>query len=506
MQKKAPAKPWRPKKQATKKPVAKPAAKPAKPAAKPGPKTAPPFAHLPQVKRPATLHIGGAAPHAKRPSSDPRQNDKVAPLTDKQLLKHFRKTLQPHGQWTRDRTYGVVWVPNKSEVGESFAPYRSNGRWALTRSNKWAWASDYKWGAVPFHYGRWVSTKKKGWAWIPGTEHAPAWVVWRVADAKKPFVGWAPMSPTQHWIDRAQESKGQDMFNYVPARYLFNPKVESFVMSDSAMAKKMHADSHVYRGHAGVDAARIGVLRPASPTLRDGNVPKQAVPRSLLSDDHTSIAPITAKLLHAKRQQKLAKTQRLRQRIEEVKLASARVKEANAALAAARKLEHTATKEARTLRRQRVAAARQVRAATMAARAAKAAVNAEKQAIKRAEQEANAPLPEPPPVQPPVELLNPFATPPDGQQQGRRFATPPEGDAAQQPSRRHLSRAQVKRMRHQAKLRRKAQRRRRIQRHRKHSPRSSKLRDMPKQRCGWTNQRPRQWRCGPTTRRLPGKR
>ncbi|HZR19586.1 MAG TPA: DUF6600 domain-containing protein, partial [Verrucomicrobiae bacterium] len=52
--------------------------------------------------------------------------------------------------------------------------------------------SDEPWGWACFHYGQWVYDPSYGWVWLPGTEWAPAWVVWRQAPD---YIGWAPCGP-----------------------------------------------------------------------------------------------------------------------------------------------------------------------------------------------------------------------------------------------------------------------------------------------------------------------
>ena len=42
--------------------------------------------------------------------------------TDPSALSDFHGTLDAHGTWVDDPTYGTVWVPNANEVGADFAP------------------------------------------------------------------------------------------------------------------------------------------------------------------------------------------------------------------------------------------------------------------------------------------------------------------------------------------------------------------------------------------------
>ena len=88
--------------------------------------------------------------------SDAYDDNDPAALTD------FRQTLDAHGTWVDDPTYGTVWFPSPSEVGPDFTPYSSAGHWVY--DTDYAWVSDYSWGWVQFHYGRWVFIERRGWA------------------------------------------------------------------------------------------------------------------------------------------------------------------------------------------------------------------------------------------------------------------------------------------------------------------------------------------------------
>ena len=116
--------------------------------------------------------------------------------TDPSALSDFRATLDPHGTWVNDPTYGQIWVPNNDEVGPNFAPYVSEGSWAY--DDDYTWLSNYEWGWVPFHYGRWAWTGAC-WGWIPGRVYAGAWVNWRVGPEGYGYVGWGPLAPAFGW-------------------------------------------------------------------------------------------------------------------------------------------------------------------------------------------------------------------------------------------------------------------------------------------------------------------
>jgi hypothetical protein len=130
--------------------------------------------------------------------------------TDPSALTDFHSTLDPHGQWVEDPTYGTVWTPNPAEVGPDFAPYETSGHWAYDDAD-YVWVSDYDWGWAPFHYGRWVLTDA-GWEWIPGREYAPAWVYWQMGYAGWPYVGWGPAYPGYIW-------RGGVAVGYMPVGY-----------------------------------------------------------------------------------------------------------------------------------------------------------------------------------------------------------------------------------------------------------------------------------------------
>ena len=99
-------------------------------------------------------------------------------------------TLDGYGQWIDTDDYGQVWRPDATVVGVDFTPYESGGSWAYTDAG-WAFACDYPWGWLPFHYGRWAWFHGY-WGWVPGHRWGPAWVEWRHGGG---VVGWRPLPP-----------------------------------------------------------------------------------------------------------------------------------------------------------------------------------------------------------------------------------------------------------------------------------------------------------------------
>lgn len=161
---------------------------------------------------PATPATVAAAADVQVPANGDEYAD-----TDPSALTDFHSTLDTHGTWVEDPSYGTVWVPNAAEVGPDFAPYQTAGHWAYDDTD-YVWVSDYDWGWAPFHYGRWV-LGAGGWVWIPGRVYAPAWVSWRMGAPDYAYVGWYPMAPLFVW--RAGYPVGYGAVVIGPERYYY---------------------------------------------------------------------------------------------------------------------------------------------------------------------------------------------------------------------------------------------------------------------------------------------
>jgi hypothetical protein len=159
--------------------------------------------------------------------------------TDPGALTDFRATLDPHGTWVDDPTYGQIWVPNGDEVGPNFAPYVSEGSWAY--DDDYTWVSNYEWGWVPFHYGRWAWTGAS-WGWIPGRVYSGAWVNWRVGSEGYGYLGWGPMAPAFGWRNGVAFGLGAAIVSrpgpmvFVGRDDLFAPRIGSRVIVGARMA------------------------------------------------------------------------------------------------------------------------------------------------------------------------------------------------------------------------------------------------------------------------------
>jgi hypothetical protein len=154
--------------------------------------------------------------------------------TDPSALTDFHATLDPYGTWQDDATYGSVWVPSASVVGDDFTPYVSAGHWSY--DDDYTWNSDYDWGWAPFHYGRWAWGTGVGWEWIPGRVYSGAWVSWRYGWDDWGYVGWGPLAPTWCWRGGVAVGLGfvpRSSYGYVANGELFSPHVGSRLVTGS---------------------------------------------------------------------------------------------------------------------------------------------------------------------------------------------------------------------------------------------------------------------------------
>ena len=176
--------------------------------------------------------------------------------TDPSALTDFHQTLDSHGTWVEDPTYGTVWVPASSEVGASYTPYTTAGHWAYDANDDYVWVSDYDWGWAPYHYGRWVDIDGRGWSWIPGRVYRGAWVTWG-ADGGYGTVGWAPMAPEYVWRGGVAVNytySGPSRWSYVGRGDVFASNVGTRVYTGQAAASaagSVHASAGGGVGHSG---------------------------------------------------------------------------------------------------------------------------------------------------------------------------------------------------------------------------------------------------------------
>lgn len=100
-------------------------------------------------------------------------------------VRPYAATLEQHGSWETEPTYGAVWYPR---VQADWRPYYQ-GRWVSLRPYGWTWIAHDPWGWPTHHYGRWGHSPR-GWYWIPGRHWGSAWVSWAYAGD---YVSWCPL-------------------------------------------------------------------------------------------------------------------------------------------------------------------------------------------------------------------------------------------------------------------------------------------------------------------------
>lgn len=128
----------------------------------------------------------------------------------------FYEALRSYGSWYQAPEYGYVWQPFVAARNPNWRPY-TDGQWVDSEQG-WVWVSNEPFGWATYHYGRWVALRDMGWVWVPGTEWAPAWVIWRQSDE---YVGWGPLPP--------ESSDLADVGGWVDSYYDFGPGYYSFI-------------------------------------------------------------------------------------------------------------------------------------------------------------------------------------------------------------------------------------------------------------------------------------
>ncbi len=239
--------------------------------------------------------------------------------TDPSAVSEFRPTLEGHGAWVEDSTYGTVWVPNATEVGPDFVPYSTGGHWVYDNDD-YVWVSEYDWGWAPYHYGRWVWIEGRGWSWIPGRRYAHAWVVWRTGDEGYGYVGWAPMPPAVIWyggVAVVVYSRPEPRYVYCARGDVFSPAIATHVVPRD-QATVIAGQTHPYEpggvhaeggGHTlaqpavhgpppssvGIDPAHVAHAAPNDPHIshaRAYSTPSSAKPHGAAPpQSHTVRAP-----------------------------------------------------------------------------------------------------------------------------------------------------------------------------------------------------------------------
>lgn len=188
--------------------------------------------------------------------------------TDPESVRLFHDVLSPFGAWVDDPRLGLIWIPSRDAVGETFVPYGTHGRWTYravptasysrhepSAFHEYVWVSNLPWGWVTFHYGRWAYTGERGWAWVAGRRYGAAWVDWRVPSGAPAVVGWGPTPPSHVWRASPRETRARlptqldpraaaltaipyaafaTPYTYVRTRDLFAPDVGARLLSASS--------------------------------------------------------------------------------------------------------------------------------------------------------------------------------------------------------------------------------------------------------------------------------
>jgi hypothetical protein len=205
--------------------------------------------------------------------------------TDPSALTDFRNALDPYGSWVDDPTYGTIWVPSQSVVGDDFMPYQSAGHWAY--DDEYTWVSDYDWGWAPFHYGRWAYASPYGWGWIPGRTYAGAWVSWRYGYGDWGYVGWAPLGPTWGWRGGVAMGLGfvpAEPYGFCATGNLFNGRVSDHMVA-AGQAGMVGAHTQPYVGANPTVNGRVGA-RPSvnGPSPQVLGIPTSSVTHGALAN------------------------------------------------------------------------------------------------------------------------------------------------------------------------------------------------------------------------------
>jgi hypothetical protein len=213
--------------------------------------------------------------HADQAPSSEEQWATTNDVSAQTVLDNYQQQLAPYGQWLDEPSYGLIWVPSPDVVGSNFAPYVSQGHWALDLDDNWAWVSDYSFGSIVFHYGRWVQIDTVGWAWVAGFTYAPAWVQWRVPVGDYAYVGWAATPPTYGWFDSGVVTfvaSYRVSYVFCPSNSVFAPQVSEQVVRDRYVTNT--AVRHSFRYSATPTPGQPYV----SPSVSRVHVPPTAVP------------------------------------------------------------------------------------------------------------------------------------------------------------------------------------------------------------------------------------
>ncbi|WP_413989416.1 DUF6600 domain-containing protein [Labrys okinawensis] len=157
-------------------------------------------------------------------------------------LEDFKTTLSNFGQFIYSERYGNVWQPTSLPAG--WHPYPAC-HWVYDRTYGWTYDDPTAWGKIVHHYGRWAHDDQAGWVWIPGTEWAPAWVIWRSGGD---WTGWAPTPPNSDQQEITLASFNADK------QWTF---IETAKLANRCDAEPAAAPAAAFSGSAPVTSIRV---------------------------------------------------------------------------------------------------------------------------------------------------------------------------------------------------------------------------------------------------------
>ena len=219
------------------------------------------------------LSMAGCIVYSEPTHTTPLPPPARSPRVDTSI---FYDDLAPYGDWFWLDNHGWCWSPYGVPVG--WEPY-TDGHWVFTDFGL-TWVSDWDWGWAPFHVGRWMYAPYYGWVWIPGTEWAPAWVVWRYGPG---WCGWAPMPPQAHWRPGIGiDFGGIDIdiiiqpywWRFVEENYLLHPQVHerflpparnvTIIKTTRHVTNYTILENHVINNSISIQQLEKGTGRPVS--------------------------------------------------------------------------------------------------------------------------------------------------------------------------------------------------------------------------------------------------
>ncbi len=211
-----------------------------------------------------------------------RRDDRTASVSNDYLppdLRMYSSTLDRHGSWSYEASYGYVWYPT---VAATWRPYY-HGYWSPIRRYGWTWIGYDVWGWPTHHYGRWGYARSR-WFWIPQRHWAPAWVSWGAAPG---YVSWCPLGFNNRPVFALSINVGhtwsawtvlpRDRFGYYDVRRYAVPghriaQNTGFVVQNTAPIPPPRAIPR-RAAQGGVDGGGVAVGRaiPRGATSRAGN-------------------------------------------------------------------------------------------------------------------------------------------------------------------------------------------------------------------------------------------